>query len=73
MEVTEKPSKSPSKSEILSAVNTLSLHSVFVDQDCVEKITKYTRQLCSLHQKKFLQGYSQQSINNPIPSRIISE
>ena len=45
MEVTEEPPKPPSKSEIRSAINTLSLHSEFVDQDCVEKITKHTRQL----------------------------
>ena len=32
-----------SNNEIRSAINTLSLHSVFVGQDCVEKITKHTR------------------------------
>ena len=47
MEVTEEPPKPPSKREIHSVINTLSLHSVFVDQDCVEKITKHTRQLSS--------------------------
>ena len=64
MEVTEEPLKPPSKSKILSAINTLSLHSVFVDQDCVEKITKHTRQLSSysLFVKNFLHGHFQQSL-----------
>ena len=52
MEVTEEPPKPPSKSEIRSAINTLSLHSVFVDQDCVDKITNHTRQEFS--EKNFL-------------------
>ena len=43
MKVTEEPPKPPSNNEIRSAINTLSLHSVFVGQDCVEKITKHTR------------------------------
>ena len=70
MEVTEKPPKPPSKNEIRSNINTLSLHSVFVDKDCVEKITKHTRQLCSycsLFEKNFLQGYFQQSLNGLLP------
>ena len=47
MGVTEEPQKTPSKNEIRSAINTFSSRSVFVDQDCVEKITKHTRQLSS--------------------------
>ena len=46
MEVIEEPLK-PSKRKMRSSINKLSLHSVFVDQDCVEKIRKHTRQLSS--------------------------
>ena len=42
MDVTEEPSKPPSRSELHSAINTLPLHSVLVDQNCVEKIRKLT-------------------------------
>ena len=42
MKVTEEPTKPPRKSEIRCAINTLSLHSVFVDHDCAEKIRKQT-------------------------------
>ena len=59
MEVKEETSK-PSKSEIRIAISTLFLHSMFVDKKhCVEKITKYTRQLSSLLKKILLQGCSQ--------------
>ena len=62
LEVTEEPPKHPSKSDIRIALNTLSLHSMFVDHDSADKIRKTTRQLSSLIEKNFLQGYSQQSL-----------
>ena len=62
LEVTEEPPKPPSKSDIRIALNTLSLHSMFVDHDSADKIRKHTRQLSSLIEKNFLQGYSQQSL-----------
>ena len=58
MEVTEEPSKPPSKSETPSSINTLSLHSMFVGQDFVEKITKHTCQLFSLLENNFLLIFS---------------
>ena len=51
MDVTEGPSKTPSKSEIRSAINTLSLHSVFVDQDWAEKMRRHTRKLSNILEK----------------------
>ena len=62
LEVTEEPPKPPSKSDIRIALNTLSLHSMFVDHDSADKIRKPTRQLSSLIEKNFLQGCSQQSL-----------
>ena len=62
LEVTEEPPKPPSKSDIRIALNTLSLHSMFVDHDSADKIRKNTRQLSSLIEKNFLQRYSQQSL-----------
>ena len=62
LEVTEEPPKPPSKSDMRIALNTLSLHSIFVDHDSADKIRKHTRQLSSLIEKNFLQEYSQQSL-----------